>query len=244
MQRTDILERKEEILQWIEEHQTKAFICKQLNCKPDTLNSYLGKMGIDYKGNQGSKGQPSKTYKTAQEYVQSEYINTHALKLKLFKEGIKEKKCELCGYSEWIGYEIPFELHHKDNNHFNNDFDNLQILCPTCHAILTRQFTQQIKEEQGLNKGVCIDCGAPISAKAKRCQTCANRYNGAIRKAQNTTIPSREELKKLIRNTPFTHIALQYKVTDKAITKWCLHHNLPSRKKEIVKYSDEEWNMI
>ena len=43
-QRTDILERKEEILKWIEQNQSKAYICRQLKCKPETLNSYLGKI--------------------------------------------------------------------------------------------------------------------------------------------------------------------------------------------------------
>ena len=55
MTRNDILERKEDILQWISENQSKAFICRQLKCKPETLNSYLAKMGIDYKGNKGLK---------------------------------------------------------------------------------------------------------------------------------------------------------------------------------------------
>ena len=31
--RTDILERKDDILIWIKENQSKAFICSQLNCK-------------------------------------------------------------------------------------------------------------------------------------------------------------------------------------------------------------------
>lgn len=59
MSRTDILERKADILQWIEENQSKAFICRQLKCKPEILNSYLQKMGIIYSGNKGSKGKPS-----------------------------------------------------------------------------------------------------------------------------------------------------------------------------------------
>jgi len=46
--RTDILERKQEIIEWIRQNQSKAFICKQLKCKPETLNGYLQKMGIDY----------------------------------------------------------------------------------------------------------------------------------------------------------------------------------------------------
>ena len=31
--RTDILERKEEILKWVNENKSKAFISKQLKCK-------------------------------------------------------------------------------------------------------------------------------------------------------------------------------------------------------------------
>lgn len=135
--RTDILERKEEILFWIEENQPKAFICRELKCKPETLNSYLDKMGIVYKGNQGGKGfQTSKDYKTAIEYIQNTgTIKSHVLKQKLIRDGIKENKCELCGVSEWMGVLLPLELHHKDCDHYNNNLDNLQILCPNCHSI-------------------------------------------------------------------------------------------------------------
>ena len=52
---------------------------------------------------------------------------------KLIEEGIKEEKCEICGFSEWMGKPIPLELHHKDFNHYNNSLDNLQILCANCH---------------------------------------------------------------------------------------------------------------
>ena len=56
MARTDILEKEALIRKWIEEGQSKAFIAKQLNCKPETLNRYLEKMGIKYEGNQSGKG--------------------------------------------------------------------------------------------------------------------------------------------------------------------------------------------
>ena len=134
--RNDILMRKEEILQWIEQKQSKAYICKQLKCKPETLNSYLEKMNIQYAGNQGGKGiKNSPTYKTALEYSQSSFVKSYVLKQKLIRDGIKEDKCEICGVSIWQGVKLPLELHHKDNDHFNNDLDNLQILCPNCHSI-------------------------------------------------------------------------------------------------------------
>lgn len=134
--RTDILERKEDILKWIEQHQSKAFMCRELHTKPGTLNNYLKKMGIEYTGNQGGKGIKSDPkYKTAEEYVKGTCIKSHKLKLKLIRDGIKEEKCELCGNTKWLGQIIPLELHHKDGNHFNNDFSNLLILCPNCHAM-------------------------------------------------------------------------------------------------------------
>ena len=136
MSRNDILERKEEILIWINENQSKAYICKQLKCKPETLNSYLKKMDIDYAGNQGGKGiKTAPQYKTAEEYIQSTYVKSHVLKLKLIRDGIKEEKCEICGISSWQGEKLPLELHHKDGDHYNNNLENLQILCPNCHSI-------------------------------------------------------------------------------------------------------------
>lgn len=134
--RNDILERKQDILQWMAENQSKAFICRQLKCKPDTLNLYLKKMNIQYTGNQGGKGiKTDNKYKTAIEYSQGSNVKSYVLKQKLVRDGLKEDKCEICGISIWNGVKLPLELHHKDGNHFNNDFSNLQILCPNCHSI-------------------------------------------------------------------------------------------------------------
>ena len=56
--------------------------------------------------------------------------------------------------------------------------------------------------------------------------------------------PSRNDLKDLIRNLPFTTIAKKYNVTDNAIRKWCKVYNLPNKTREIKKYSDEEWGQV
>ena len=238
MQRLDILEREAEIRQWINENQSKAFISKQLQCKPETLNSYLKKMGIEYSGNQSHKGQQiTKTYKTAQEYINKTCgIKSHILKLKLFRDGLKEQKCEICGCSEWQGVHLPLELHHKDGNHFNNCLENLQILCPNCHSIQNGnaganigRYTKSVK--------LCIDCGKEISPTAERCKSCA-----AIEKQKNQTQrPSREELKELIRKKPFLQIGKMFGVSDNAVRKWCDFYKLPRKVSDIKKYTDQEW---
>lgn len=135
--RTDILERKDEILQWISENQSKAFICRELKCKPETLNSYLQKMNIQYNGNQAGKGlsKDSGHYMTLIDYLaNSQDIQTNKIRLKLLKEGYKEYKCENCGLSEWLGQPISLEVHHRDGNRANNTIENFQLLCPNCHA--------------------------------------------------------------------------------------------------------------
>lgn len=47
---------------------------------------------------------------------------------------LRGHKCECCGNEEWNNQPIPLEIHHKDGDHLNNELDNLQLLCPNCHA--------------------------------------------------------------------------------------------------------------
>ena len=54
--RTDILERKEEIEQWIVEGKTKAQMARELGCNPKTINPVLERLGLEYAGNRGCKG--------------------------------------------------------------------------------------------------------------------------------------------------------------------------------------------
>lgn len=123
MRRTDILERKEDILKWIGEDLPNAEIARRLACKVDTLKSYYTKMGITYSGNQSGKGikGSAKERKTAEELAKNPLVSSHKLKLRILEDGIKEHKCECCGLTSWNGKPIPLELHHIDGNHYNND---------------------------------------------------------------------------------------------------------------------------
>ena len=134
--RTDILERKEEILQWINEGQSKAFMARQLNCNPKTINPILERLGLTYSGNQSGKGQTKRKSKMSLiEYLEkSQDIQTNKVRKKLLEEGYKEHKCECCGLSSWLDSPIPLEVHHKDGNRNNNTLENFELLCPNCHA--------------------------------------------------------------------------------------------------------------
>lgn len=134
--RTDILEKEKQILQWINENRSKAFICRELHCKQDTLNNYLAKMGINYEGNMSGKGfTKNKSKMNLIEYLEkSQDIQSNKVRIRLLEEGYKEYKCENCGLTEWLGKPIPLELHHLDGNRDNNTLENFQLLCPNCHA--------------------------------------------------------------------------------------------------------------
>lgn len=132
--RTDILERKEEIVGWIGENNSKAFICKQLKCKPETLNSYLVKMNIEYSGNKSGKGKPSGQKLSALELSKKDWVGSHKLRIRMLEDDIKEHRCEHCNNTMWNGNPIPLELHHVNGDRFDNRFENLEIVCPNCHA--------------------------------------------------------------------------------------------------------------
>lgn len=50
------------------------------------------------------------------------------LKIQLLR--VRGKNCERCGYGK---FEI-LQAHHKDQNRNNNNFENLELICPNCHC--------------------------------------------------------------------------------------------------------------
>lgn len=61
-------------------------------------------------------------------------IQSYKLKHKILMERLLPRKCAGCGLKRWRGKPIPLELEHKDGNNSNNSLDNLELLCPNCHA--------------------------------------------------------------------------------------------------------------
>ena len=178
-------------------------------------------------------------------------------------------QCIICGYDR---NQRALEFHHIDpstksfalsqsTKYFKREdlFKELQkccLVCANCHReiedgdISAEQIFSSYSEEKAKkylvleeewkvkNYSYCVDCGEKISSNAKRCADC---HAKSVRKVGR---PTREALKQMIRNESFTSIARKYEVTDNAIRKWCSSKNLPTRKKDIKNYSDEEWLKI
>lgn len=60
---------------------------------------------------------------------------------------LRGRKCERCGNSHWLGQEITLEVHHKDGDSLNNKLNNLELLCPNCHALTNNWRGKNIKKK-------------------------------------------------------------------------------------------------
>ena len=106
------------------------------------------------------------------------------------------------------------------------------------HTLDNEQYPLRVVKDVSKKDHFCIDCNRPISKGSCRCKQCAKI-------AQRKVVrPSREELKKLVREHSFVELGKQFQVSDNAIKKWCKFYNLPFRKADIKKYSNEQWEEL
>jgi hypothetical protein len=221
-----------------------ADVCRKLGVQPMTgSQTHVKKracdFNIDYSHFTGSGHKKGKTYekRDALEYCfNGSTIISHSLKEKLIRDGYKKKQCEKCNRTEWEGQEIPLELDHIDSDHFNNEFKNLQILCPNCHAIKTSTDSVKnkkiIKKDVNLNKQLtfnffkkrnqykhniinkCPKCGKQID---KRSKTCIDCYSLNQRKFIR---PNINELNNDVLLMGYSATGRKYGVSDNTIRKW------------------------
>lgn len=175
-------------------------------------------------------------------------ISTHNLKRYLFKYNIKQEICECCKNSEWMGQKIPLQLHHINGNRLDNRIENLQLLCPNCHA-QTDNYAGKNINSNIKKKYKCICCGkefymgegsskysniyCSIECKNKM----SNERNKYVKNEESIERPLKEQLIEDYRELGgWKKIALKYKVSDNAIKKWFKKYNLPCTVKEIRKY--------
>lgn len=228
--RTDIDERRDEIEIWLRGGIPQAEVARRLECKIDTLKSRLVEWDLKHLKNVGGKGfKKGIGYKPSSYYFSNEHsIKSHPLKLKLYRDGLKEKKCEGCGILEWQGKEAPLELDHVDGNHWNNAFENLRILCANCHAQTPTFCGKNIRPKLGPPKpeppkrykspdGTKIQyycrCGAMVTRKGLNCRSCY------VTSTEKINWPCVCEIQRMVEESNFRAVGKTLGVSDNAVRK-------------------------
>ena len=123
-----------------------AEVCRKLGIKAAggnyaTVKNKIKKLNLDSSHFTGKAWNQGKRYKMivpskplCEVLVKGIPYQSDRLRQRLIKEGLKEHKCECCLNTEWLGEPIKLELHHVNGDHNDNRLENLQILCPNCHA--------------------------------------------------------------------------------------------------------------
>jgi 5-methylcytosine-specific restriction endonuclease McrA len=122
----------EDIIRFAKEVKSIAGLLRKLNLKVvggnyANIKRNLQRLDIDTSHWTGQGWNKDAQTKDWQDYTKGAYLKPHLIKL-------KGHKCERCNNTEWLNEIIPLELHHKDGVKSNNNLDNLQLLCPNCHA--------------------------------------------------------------------------------------------------------------
>lgn len=144
--------------------------------------------------------------------------NTTDLKHRLYKEGIKERKCEKCGQDEnWYGEKMSLILDHINGVSDDHRLVNLRIVCPNCNGTLPTHGGKNRKNtyvsDYAQTNGVC-GCGNKKEYNAKCCKQCDELLHRKVER------PPYEQLINEIENLGYTGTGRKYGVSDNAIRKW------------------------
>ena len=224
---------EDELRSIIKESRNKTDVLTKLNLKfhggnYNTLSKYLKTYNIDI-----SHFKQDGIYSNCNYIKQnikdilvknSTYSNNPKLKERLYKEGLKERKCEKCGQDEnWKGKHMSLILDHINGISDDNRLDNLRIVCPNCNAtlethcrgankLLQMEETKKLHFEKTHKR---CECGNYMSKKAKMCLKCFN-----INKSNIAGKPSLAQLKLDIDELGYKGSGRKYGVSDNAIRKW------------------------
>lgn len=244
--RKDILEQKDLILKMIENGESKAEMCKVLKCQYDTLNRALKILEIDYAGQKYTRGRkyPTRQVKAVDFLGTGRNITSLKLKKLLLRDNILEYRCNICKITEWNGKPTPLELDHIDGDRYNNNLNNIRLICPNCHAQTetyrgknigtynVNNITPNFNEIKQVNETEDF----PISKKTSICNYCKNEFeNRRNQKFCSTKCSSLstvkikilpDEMKELVWKYPLITVAKMLNVSDKSIKKFCNKNNI------------------
>jgi hypothetical protein len=161
--------------------------------------------------------------------VEDSTCSRQNVKRRLYQEGLKEPRCEICGQDEnWRGRRMAMILDHINGVLNDNRLENLQIVCPNCAATLDTHCGRKNRIPQ--SKKSCRRCRRsffPSRPQQRYCsQACGTRWdrsklrgrpNPADRRVER---PPYEQLLAEIDAHGYCWVGRKYGVSDNAVRKW------------------------
>lgn len=150
------------------------------------------------------------------------YTNRTHLKNKLYKEGLKKRKCELCGQGEiWNDMKISLILDHKNGVNNDNRIENLRIVCPNCNAGLETHGGKNISNKYKYKsyRFYYCDCGEKIKKGSKTCVKCSQINQRKVKR------PTHEQLLNDLKETNYTSTGKKYGVSDNTVRNWLKYYD-------------------
>jgi len=152
--------------------------------------------------------------------VENSTYDRTRLKQRLYKEGLKEPICELCGQDElWNGKKMSLILDHINGVNNDNRIENLRIVCPNCNATLDTHCGKNVKDKRKKSKRIkrklnYCECGEIIRNRSKKCLKC---HNNNLKRIER---PPYKQLMNEIKEMGYCGVGRKYGVSDNAIRKW------------------------
>ena len=147
------------------------------------------------------------------------------LKRRLYAEGLKGRRCELCGQDEnWNGRRMALILDHINGVATDNRLENLQIVCPNCAATLD---THCGRNQTWPELRVCAHCDEPFQPERptqRYCSKACGIHSPGPRDPQperrKVDRPSYDQLLTDLSHMSYLAVGRKYGVSDNAIRKW------------------------
>lgn len=111
--------------------------------------------------------------------VESSNYNRGALKRRLFEQGLKVRRCELCGQGElWRGRPMALILDHINGAATDNRIENLRIVCPNCAATLETHCGRKNRVDPDPRR--CLHCGGEFIPRYSTHRYCSPSAASAV----------------------------------------------------------------